>query len=194
MAEIIPVGEYLAKCTDIAFTQSPDKGTDQVEAIFTIDEPGNAFNGRNVGWRGFFTEKTTEKTFESLENMGMPAPAAKHMSQLYSLAGNGTTVKVVVEHEDGKDKEGKAKTYAKVRWVNGIGGAKIKAEKKIQGKDFDAFARKIAAMAGTTAAPASKSEASPTPKTPPTPTSKPQKVGADAATGAPKVEDDDIPF
>ena len=194
MAEIVPEGEYLAKCSDIAATTSPEKGTDQVEAIFTIDEPGNAFNGRNLGWRGFFSEKTIDKTFESLENMGMASPAAKHMNTLYSLSGNGTTVKVVVEHEVGKDKDGNPKTFAKVRWVNGVGGAKIKAEKKVVGKDFDAFARKIAAMAGTTAAPASKTPTSepsktPTPKSPPK-----QQVATDAKTGAPQVADDDIPF
>jgi len=190
---LVAAGTYLAICHDIAMTVSGEKKTPQVEAIFKIQQPGTEFDGRGVGWRSFLTEKTAEKTLESLEILGLKDAAD-------NIAAVGThwrpekdhIVSIVVEHEDGKDKDGNAKKFARVRWVNSAGGAKIKAESKMDEADLNDFARNISALFGkgkaaqtssstSKAAPAPKSEA-PRPKTAP-------KQEAPAS-----VEDDDIPF
>lgn len=191
---LIAAGTYLAMCHDIAVTKSGTKETPQIEAIFKIQQPGSEFDGRGVGWRSFLTEKTAEKTLESLEILGLKEPAD-------NIAAIGKhwrpekehLVSIVVDHEDGKDKEGNEKKFARVRWVNSAGGAKIKAESKMDDADLNDFARNISALFGkgkaatttttnkpaATSVPAAKTE-QPRPKTAPPKAAQP--------------EDDDIPF
>ena len=86
---------------------------------------------RFLGWRGYFTEKTTDRTIESLRIMGF---AGEDLSQLEGLDTN--EVDLVVE-----DEEHEGKTYEKVQFINKPRGPSVK--NALTGEKLGAFAAQM---------------------------------------------------
>jgi len=116
-------GSYQAVAKEFVFGRAGN-GTEQVVVSFEIASGESA--GQRISWRGFFTEKTCERTLESLEYAGWDGVS------LARLAGLGSKpCVIVVEHEDGQD----GKTYAKVQWVNSLGGG-LSVKEKMQSAEI----------------------------------------------------------
>lgn len=103
---MIQPGRYKAKAIEWKLGMT-STGKEQIGVLFQLED------GSAITWYGYFTENTTERTLESLEYMGWDG------NDITNPQGLDTNeVQLVVEHETGDD----GKTYAKVRWVNRIGG------------------------------------------------------------------------
>ena len=124
-------------------------GTEQVAVLLDVtDRDGEV---HQLTWYGFFTEKTTERTFESLRALGWNG------EDLFDLSGiTANEVSVVVEHEE----DDRGKVHAKVRWINGGGGLAMKA--RMDAGQAKAFAARMRgqALASKQKAAGSQSQAS----------------------------------
>jgi hypothetical protein len=99
-------------------------GKEQIAVQFKLTDLGV-----RLTWRGFFTEKTTDRTFESLRACGW---AGDDVSAVTFPPGN--EVEIVVENE-----EYDGKVHPKIQWVNTIGGASVQnAMDPVQAKSFGA--------------------------------------------------------
>jgi hypothetical protein len=90
-------------------------GKEQVGVEFEILTPDAEF--KTLTWYGYFTEKTLDRTIESLRIMGW---TGNDLEQLSGLDTN--EVDLVVDEE-----EYEGKLHTKVQWVNRVGGLQIKA-------------------------------------------------------------------
>jgi hypothetical protein len=117
MALLTEQGTYTARAVEHAFGRTSG-GKDQVAVRFEITQDGPA-KGRRLTWYGYFTDKTKDRTFESLEAAGWSGEALADMSGLGSCE-----CAIVVAHEE--DQEGMLRE--RVRWVNRIGGLALKEE------------------------------------------------------------------
>lgn len=134
----IPEGKYRArvKFADFGFTSG---GSEQVQVVFDLLDPD--YDGETVPWWGYFTEKTAERTMQSLRYCGWKGD---DVTNLEGISDN--EVEVVVEHNTYN-----GKTNARVAWVNrpGSGGIAIKAP--MADAQRKAFAKKMKALAVKTA-------------------------------------------
>lgn len=125
-------GRYRARAVD-AVLGIADTGTKQVAVLFELlDMPG-----QSIPWYGYFTEKTEDRTLESLMHAGW------HGDDLSNLMCDGlgeSEVSLVVEQE--QDQQGEWRP--RVKWVNALGaGALVKNE--MTDVDKVAFAQKMRA-------------------------------------------------
>lgn len=104
---MIQPGRYKAKAIDWKLGVTSN-GNEQIGVLFQLDD------GQTLTWYGHFTEKTAERTLESLEHMGWDGVDITNPVGL-----DANDVQLVIEHEV-SEKDGK--TYPKVRWVNRLGG------------------------------------------------------------------------
>lgn len=198
MSDLIPAGTYPAVAIPVQteegpawaqFGKSQNKGTLQVYVAFAILD--GAYVGRRIGWFGYFTDNTVERTIESLRRCGL-----KGDDLAAAVAGPlDQEVELVVEHETYN-----GKTTAKVQWVNAPGGGAYRMANAMNTKDLRQFAatmkqkmRGKPEMSGSrreapapTAPPASAAQSAPEPSSEP-----PQGWSQDAA---PTLDDSDIPF
>lgn len=113
MSDLIPKGRYRARAipgsAQLGYTS---KGTEQIVVEFELlDEQ---WAGRTMTWYGFFSEKTQERTIESLRIAGWSA------DDLTDMTGLGMSeVSLAVDHE-----EYKGKMHASIAFVNKPGGLK----------------------------------------------------------------------
>jgi hypothetical protein len=111
MSNIEP-GKYIATALSAEFGASKEKGTEYVRVVFQLEGAADT-----IAWDGYFTEKTTQRTIESLRYCGCTFPG----DDVTNLAGLGSQqVQLVVEHEHYKEK-----TYPRVKWVNRLGAADV---------------------------------------------------------------------
>lgn len=110
---MINPGTYVAKAESYDFGVS-DKNTEFVTVTFRIEEGENI--GERINWNGYFTEKTTQRTLESLRYCGW---SGDNVADLSGIEKN--LVQIVVKNE-----EYQGKTYTKIEWVNRLGGMSIK--------------------------------------------------------------------
>lgn len=88
-----------------------DKGSEYIAVSFEILEGEHA--GKRVTWPGYFTDKTTDRTIDSLRYCGWSC------DNIAALTGMGTAdVEIVVEVEDYQARDGAWKKASRVRWVN----------------------------------------------------------------------------
>jgi hypothetical protein len=121
-----PDGVYAARAITGALGVS-GSGKEQIGIEFEIQDQ----EGGHVTWYGFFTEKTTERTIETLRICGW------HGTDLSSLDGIGDNeVSIVLETEEW---EGKARQ--KVQWVNRAGG--LSMANPLNADQAKAFAAKM---------------------------------------------------
>lgn len=106
------------------------KGNDQMGVDFVLLEGENA--GSHITWYGYFTEETFERTIESLRHMGWGG------TDLAELPSNvpQEEVQLVIGHE-----EYNGEVYARVKWVNALGGIAMK--ERMDAGAARAFANKM---------------------------------------------------
>lgn len=110
---MIEKGTYTAKAIDwkLGLTST---GKEQIAVLFRLED------GRGITWYGYFTEKTTERTLDALEHMGWDG---EDIANPVGLDRN--EVRLVIDHEVS---EQDGNTYARVKWVNRMGGLTVKEE------------------------------------------------------------------
>jgi hypothetical protein len=109
-------------------------GNPQVVVNFEILDGPEA--GRRIAWFGYFTEKTAQRTVESLRYCGfkgndLSAAVTQPLDQ---------EVQIVIDHE-----EYNGKTSAKVQWVNRGGGDGFRLEKPMDRRGLERFAAQMKA-------------------------------------------------
>jgi hypothetical protein len=99
------------------------------------------YAGETITWLGYFTEKTTARTIESLQHMGFQGD---DLVQLEDAGADAclellpAVVDLVCEPE-----EYDGKWTLKVQWVNRSGGGRFKAKKPLVGGELKAFAAQL---------------------------------------------------
>src|SRR5688500_1276083 len=132
---MIKEGTYTAKGVEakLGFTAA---GKEQVAVRLRLS------SGEGITYFGYFTEKTTERTLESLRHLGWAG------EDLFDLSGiDQNEVEIVVEHEEYETDSGELKTSAKVRWINAIGGGGIAMKSTMDVAQAKAFAQRMKATA-----------------------------------------------
>ena len=128
---MIPPGRYLARGIRGELGETLG-GKEQVGVLVEITEDGD-FRGQTGTWYGYFTEKTTKRTLESLRYLGW---STDDLSDLTGIDQN--EVEVVVEHE--ADQNGVMK--CKFSWINKPGG-QLGINKPLDAGRKAAFAAKM---------------------------------------------------
>lgn len=130
---LLPAGTYRAKATDwkLGFTEKQDP---QLGINFEILQDG-PYKGWNTSKFLYFTEKTFDRTIESLRYLGW---TGEDMDELQNRGGglDKNEVSIVVEHETYE-----GKTRAKVSWINRVGG--VVMNRAMAPEDVVSFAAKI---------------------------------------------------
>lgn len=172
---MIAEGKYKVRAIEGALTQAKT-GTEMVQVIVELLDGDNV--GQTMRWDGFLTEKTAQRTLESLRHMGWRGDM---LDDLTGITEN--EVFAVVEHETNDE----GKTYARVKWINGR-GAGIRDEARMAPAAAKSLAQRFAAMARGTRSGGGAAQA---------PSSAPRN-GRPPAQRPPAPEgnfgDDDIPF
>jgi hypothetical protein len=117
-------------------------GTPQIGVMFRV--VGGQADGMVVGWRGYFSDKTTQRTIESLRYCGwngndLSVFTETNEEECYRLLPS--EVEIVVEHEAPTTPDGKA--YAKVAWVNKLGTGTVTMKNKLDANRAKAFAESM---------------------------------------------------
>jgi len=174
---MIPEGHHRARAVDgaLGYTQA---GNEQLAVSFQLLD--GELQGQRITWYGYFTEKTTERTFESLEHCGWQGD---DLSDLTGIDRN--EVVLVIEHETGDD----GVERARVRWVNAAAGIAMKD--RMEPGDAKAFAQRmrgqlVARRAAKGQAPAATRQAQPRANA--------QPRREPPLRNSPAPESDDIPF
>ena len=135
---MIAAGKHKARAVEGALVEVGDKQTPAVSVIFEIIDGDAA--GDRIKWDGWLTEKTADRTMESLRYCGW------NTDMLDDLAGvTDNEVSLTIEPEV-NERDGK--TYARVKWVNRVGGgASINDMQRVAGASAKALAQRFAAAA-----------------------------------------------
>lgn len=118
---MITNGTYRAQASGTCVLgTSNNKGTPFIELYFMILDGEN--KGGQVRWTSYFTEKTNERTIQSLQAMGWEGEDIGEFEDggLHGLDTN--PVDIVVALEEYEDKNGEPRTAPRVQWVNRAGG------------------------------------------------------------------------
>lgn len=142
MSNLLPAGKYRARAmlTDTehgaTYAQfgAASTGTKQVLVNFQIAK-GN-YEGVSLAWRGYFTEKTAERTIKSLRCCGFKGD---DLSTLPTQVLN-QEVEIVVDHEVSTQN---GNTYPKIQWVNPVGGMGMKVSSPMGNDDLKRFAAEM---------------------------------------------------
>ena len=172
---------YRAKAKEWTLAES---STDKVMIVVLFDILTEGAAEKSLTWRGFFTEKTTDRTIESLRFMGFEGD---DLSQLEGLDRN--EVDLTVEDEEYTDKEtGEVKHSARVQWVNKPKSLAVK--KALEGDSLKSFAAQM--KAAFRAADAANGKRTSAPKPAATPST--GQSGGLRRPEPPPLTDSDIPF
>jgi len=129
MALQINDGTYLARASEWCVRKVGNNGTPAVTVRFRLLE----LDGQPaVSWDGWLTEKTLERTIESLRHCGWTGTRIDDLQGL-----DAQDVQLVVENE-----EYNGNWYPKVKWVNGLGGG-MRSEGALEGSELSGFAREL---------------------------------------------------
>ncbi len=132
--------KYQAKAVSCGFGTAESSGNTQIGITFEIvNHP--EFAGETITWLGHFTDKTSERTIESLQYMGWRGDDLSELDNLgpeQCAALLPSAVQIVCEPDTYKDK-----TTLKVQWVNQIGGGSFAFKAPVTGKDLKAFAAQM---------------------------------------------------
>lgn len=106
---------YPARVIDKKLGQS-DSGSEFIALLFEVTE--GECKGQKASGRLFFTEKTIERTLESLEYCGWNGYSIAELDGLGSKE-----VEIVLDYEEYEGKQ-----YLRVKWINKPRGAQVKRE------------------------------------------------------------------
>lgn len=117
---MIAEGKYLAKAIGGKYGVSSEKKTPGVAVTveFTYENKPH-----QLTWRGWFSEKTSERTIEALAIMGFDESKAVGQEGFGREHFDGSEFEIVVEHESFVGQDGTQKVSPKVKWVNRVGGS-----------------------------------------------------------------------
>ena len=167
---MISIGTWKARALEGALGEpSKEDGNPVVAVGFQILEGPDT--GSHITWYGYLTEKTFERTIESLRYCGWQGDM---LDNLHGITDND--VYLVVEHEP--DQQGELR--ARVRWVNAGGGVALK--NRMTTEAASSFAQR---MRGQVIAAQQRS-----PRAAPAPAA----ANSGARDFAPSNNSDDIPF
>lgn len=129
-----------AKAISAGFGTSENENATKFVAIGfeVVDEQ---FAGETITWFGYFTEKTTARTLESLQHMGFASDDLMLLEDIDAARCAEVlpnVVQIVCEPE-----EYQGEWTLKVRWVNRSGAGKFKAKQPLVGNDLKAFAAQM---------------------------------------------------
>jgi hypothetical protein len=125
-------GRFNATPEDWQFGTS-ENGNEYLLVKFRVEPAGEA-----VYWRGFFTDKTWQRTYEALQHCGWDGAEIASLDDMTAQNGMGTSgVELVLDEEE---YDGEMRTQ--VRWVNKMGG-QLKVKVPLEG---DAKRRFLARM------------------------------------------------
>lgn len=150
---MIEAGTFKARGVEAALAVAGN-GSEQVAVQFVLLEGPD--EGKHITYYGYFTDKTTERTIDSLRLCGWDGD---DLSDLTGIDAN--EVYLVIEH----DENDKGEARATVRWINGQGGGLAVKERMDEGT-AKAFAERmkghvLAAKQRTRGAPASTRQPAP---------------------------------
>lgn len=128
---MIRPGTYMARAVFWNLLTAKN-GTEYVDVSFSITV--GEFKGEQIHWKGFFTDKTAERTFEALRAMGW---GSDDPTDLRGIDRNA--VEIVTETEVYENKE-----RANVKWVNTPGRV---APGEMSQTDKVSFAQRMKARA-----------------------------------------------
>lgn len=125
-------------------------GTEQIAVIFQIvdeDEDGNrgSLHGQRRVWYGFFTDKTADRTLESLQYCGW---GSDELKDIINLDEEGcrrelpNMVELVIESETYN-----GRTIEKVRWVNAIGESRSAIKNKADDREVQSLSARMKSRA-----------------------------------------------
>lgn len=127
---MIEAGEYTAKADGFEFGRIPNTGTEFVRVHFVI-----AKTNQRIAWDGWLTDAAIDRTLESLSHCGWDGRS------LSDPRGIGTKeCEIVIDHE--RD-ELSGKIFARVQWVNQLGGRKLSDNMKLSQRDVANLNRKF---------------------------------------------------
>jgi hypothetical protein len=124
-------GTWKAKPLEAALGYA-STGTEQVAVALRLLEGPDS--GQVVTWYGYFTDKTIERTFESLRYMGWSS------DDLGDLSTVGTMDPYIVLGDEA-DQQGVVRT--RVMWVNDPGGGGVALKDRMNAGDIAAFAQRM---------------------------------------------------
>lgn len=125
----IEIGKHRARATT-AVLGTTSTGKEQIAVEFVFD--GGPNDGRHITWYGYFSDKTLDRTLDSLRHCGWSG------DDLIDLSGiDANVVELVVETE--ADRDGNPRP--KVRWVNRISGPALKNQMSTD--EASAFSRRM---------------------------------------------------
>jgi hypothetical protein len=134
MSNLIREGTVPAVARGYAFGEAKT-GTEQIGVQFEL--LGGPDTGRMITWYGYFTEKTYERTLQSLRYMGWKGTDVTNPGEL------DQKVMLVIAHEE--DQNGDMR--ARVQWVNGYGSAAIRLSKPMTPDKLRTFSARMAKRA-----------------------------------------------
>lgn len=111
---MVQPGKYEATVADYGAGET-STGKPYVYAYFNVD-------GGSVKWTGYLSEKAIEKTMEQLTYLGCKDFVSIADGATGGALDQSVKVSITVEHE--ADQKDPKKIYAKVKWINRIGGKK----------------------------------------------------------------------
>lgn len=112
MSTLVP-GTYTARAVSAALGLT-DSGKEQIAIDFVVLDEG--FAGQHITYYGYFTEKTEDRTLESLRYCGW---RGDDLTDLSGIDANEVRIECENDTYEGK-------TRLKVAWVNGMGGLALK--------------------------------------------------------------------
>ncbi len=131
---MISIGKHKARATEHQFGRF-ETGTRCVRIQFELTD--GEFKGHRISWDGWFTDKTVERTLEALEYCGWDG------ASLAKLSGLGDReVELDIEHEENQET---GRVYPRVKWVNRLGGMKLKDEQLLNGGEIQNLEREFKA-------------------------------------------------
>lgn len=172
------IGTHKARAKEwaLGMSGSGENAKEQIVVLFQI--VGGECDGRSITWYGFFTDKTVDRTLDSLRHCGWQGD---NIGDLTGLDANEVEI-VIVEDEY------KGRTKLKVAWVNRP--TALALNRQMTPADVQAFA---ARLRGCTVAHKQKYKQAPSPRTAPQQQRK-RASGDDSDYGSPPPADDDVPF
>lgn len=107
---MIKAGIHKARASEAAVGKA-NNGTEYIGVWFDILDDDEETTGERVRWSGYLTEKTEDRTWESLAHCGWDGSDFDNFTGI-----TGRVVSITVEHDTGND----GKRYASVAWVNNL--------------------------------------------------------------------------
>lgn len=137
MSDLFPRGRYSAAPREAQFGYTKDS---KPSVAVTFEVADGEMAGQEITWFGYFTEKTTARTMESLRHCGWVGDDISNLGTLDQL------VEIIVDHE-----QYNGEWQAKVKWVNQPGGGRFKMAQPMDANALKQFAAEMRGAARASA-------------------------------------------